>query len=94
MAHLRQGSLRVRPGESVQTGQQLADVGNSGNSTGPHCHVEVLDGAPDLSLLGTPAFCACGTPFGFTDVVRERGGTSKLLHRVIPRRGDVLSSVK
>ncbi|MGH8632185.1 MAG: M23 family metallopeptidase, partial [Burkholderiales bacterium] len=33
LAHLRQGSVLVKPGEKVVTGQRLADVGNSGNST-------------------------------------------------------------
>ena len=93
MAHLRQASMRVKPGETVQAGQQLADVGNSGNTSGPHCHVEILDSLPDLSLLGTQAFSSSGMPFGFRDVNRRRGGQHKSLRRTVPRQGDVLSSV-
>lgn len=94
MAHLREGSLRVRTGEPVQSGQRLAEVGNSGNTSGPHLHLEILDRPPNLSLIGTPAFSASGTPFGFRDVVRERRGRTESLRRTIPRRGDVLSSAK
>lgn len=40
-AHLS-NQLRVYPGQQVRQGDILALSGNSGNSTGPHCHVEVF----------------------------------------------------
>ncbi|WP_405404406.1 M23 family metallopeptidase [Streptomyces sp. NBC_01104] len=53
-AHLRRGSLRVRVGDSVRTGQQLAECGNSGNSTEPHVHFQLMDD-PDLDVaIGIP----------------------------------------
>ena len=41
LAHLRQGSVRVEPGDAVQTGEPLASVGNSGNTTMPHLHLQI-----------------------------------------------------
>jgi len=42
--HLRQGSLLVAKGDRVTAGQQIAQVGNTGSSEGPHLHFEVWDG--------------------------------------------------
>ena len=54
-AHLRRRSLRVAVGDRVRAGQQLAEVGNSGNSSEPHLHIQLMD---DRSLTA-----AAGLPF-------------------------------
>lgn len=59
LVHLRAGSLRVQVGEAVTTGQPIAGCGNSGNSTQPHVHVQVMD-SPDLAV-------ARGNPLTFTN---------------------------
>ncbi|MFF4505463.1 M23 family metallopeptidase [Streptomyces sp. NPDC001401] len=59
-AHLKRGSLAVRPGDRVRTGQLLGRCGNSGNSTEPHVHFQLMDSA-DLN-------CAHGTPFTWRGV--------------------------
>jgi murein DD-endopeptidase MepM/ murein hydrolase activator NlpD len=40
-AHLNWNSIRVVPGQRVARGEQLADSGNTGFSTGPHLHFVV-----------------------------------------------------
>jgi hypothetical protein len=61
LAHFRQGSVRVHVGETVQVGQLLAQVGNSGGSNEPHLHIhaqrpgsatEPMGGEPLPMLLG------------------------------------------
>ncbi len=54
LAHLQSGSIRVSVGQEVADGQQIARCGNSGNSTQPHVHVQVMDDADPLVARGVP----------------------------------------
>lgn len=53
LAHMRQGSIRVAPGDRVAMGDPLGEVGNSGASTEPHLHIHAQrpapEGAPPIS---------------------------------------------
>jgi hypothetical protein len=79
LGHLKQGSLIVKVGERVTKGQRIARVGNSGMSTEPHLHFQLMDTADWRS--------AHGLPLVIHDAVRN--GT--LVDRFEPRRGDVIT---
>ena len=53
LAHLRQGSVTVKPSERVTLGQRVGSVGNSGASTEPHLHIHAqrapASGEPPIS---------------------------------------------
>ena len=53
-AHLKPGSLLVKPGDRVQRGQRIAAVGGSGNSTEPHLHFHVCDSADLMRATAIP----------------------------------------
>lgn len=61
--HLRRDSLRVSVGDRVHTGQPIGEVGNSGNSSEPHLHVQLMDDAT--------ATAAAGLPFRWNDITIE-----------------------
>jgi len=54
LAHLRNGSLRVSPGQAVTRGALIGVVGNSGNSLVPHLHLQVMDNPDPLTARLVP----------------------------------------
>jgi hypothetical protein len=44
LAHLRNGSVRVRSGRQVDAGTVLGEAGNSGNTSEPHLHIHAVKG--------------------------------------------------
>jgi murein DD-endopeptidase MepM/ murein hydrolase activator NlpD len=53
-AHLRTGSVTVRPGQHLRAGDVLGNLGNTGNSDAPHLHFHVMDGPDPLRSDGLP----------------------------------------
>lgn len=83
LAHLRRGSVAVRPGQRVATGDVMGRCGNSGNSTQPHVHVQAMDG-PD-------AHVARGLPLAFRDYrEHDRAGWTGAVALGVPAEGAVV----
>jgi hypothetical protein len=62
-AHLRLGSVLVKPGMRVEAGQPLGLVGLSGKTMFPHVHFEVRQGArPVDPFVGPAAVEGCDQP--------------------------------
>jgi murein DD-endopeptidase MepM/ murein hydrolase activator NlpD len=76
IAHLKPGSITVSEGDLVDVGEQIAQVGNSGNTSEPHIHIHAQD-APtfDPNATGLPLrfgdYLANGAP---VDLGEPTGG--------------------
>jgi len=53
-AHMRRGTVRVSAGARVHQGEQIGNVGNSGNTQAPHLHFQLMDRADALAANGLP----------------------------------------
>lgn len=53
-AHLKPGSIKVKQGEKVKRGQVIAELGNAGNSSGPHLHMHITSGPSPLAAQALP----------------------------------------
>ncbi|MGR4010438.1 M23 family metallopeptidase [Leucobacter sp. 1207-22] len=54
IAHLKRGSLVVRKGDRVTAGDHIASCGNSGNSSEPHVHAQLMDRGSFWTGQGIP----------------------------------------
>jgi hypothetical protein len=95
MGHLRQGSIKVNVGERVREGQQIARVGNSGNSSAPHVHIQAQTlpiALGDIETIDLPQMLRTlhTYPLLFRDASLIRDGVETLPSAVDPRRGDVI----
>lgn len=52
--HLYANTITVRAGDTVEQGQVIAKMGTSGNSTGPHLHFEIRNGANSRNFRVDP----------------------------------------
>jgi len=78
MAHLQRRSLVVRKGDRVRAGDRLGRCGNTGNSSEPHVHFQLMDGPNPLT--------AAGLPFSFTGAHIEGDGREG-----VPATGDAVT---
>ena len=81
-AHMQTGSVRVKAGQRLRTGEVIGLLGNSGNTTAPHLHFGIVDRAD---------FFSNSLPFAFRSftvqgmaVFGPKPGTIKIIGK--PRR--------
>jgi hypothetical protein len=88
MGHLKQGSARVDVRDRVRLGQQLGQVGNSGNTGEPHLHIQVQNVPSfDDADAGIRTY-----PILFRDTVLIRGGEEQEPGDADARRNDSIRS--
>lgn len=55
LGHFHRGSIRVRVGQKLRTGDFIAQVGNSGNTSEPHLHINAMKpGTANAPYSGAP----------------------------------------
>lgn len=62
LCHLQRGSIVVRPAQTVRAGDLVARCGNSGNSTEPHLHLQVMTTADPTTARAVPFDLPGGMP--------------------------------
>src|SRR5215203_3909444 len=85
--HLEHGSVRVSEGERVRLGQQIAAVGDSGDSLWPHLHIHVQEGPVIDQKART-------VPVVIGDVLLMRNGRESRPAEADLRRGDQISRIE
>jgi hypothetical protein len=53
-AHLKTGTVKVKPGDQLTSGQVLGNLGNTGNTDAPHLHFHVMSTPDPLRSNGLP----------------------------------------
>lgn len=69
MAHIKRGSATVQVGDIVRCGQPIAAVGNNGQSSQPHLHIQVVEHPEGNNEPGQRTY-----PMVFRNAQITRGG--------------------
>lgn len=88
MAHFKPGSILVAEDEMVQAGQPIAQVGHSGNSFGPHLHIQAMDNADPHIANGLPLAFSHYEIFEFGQWCPVSKGIPKKTDRIRLRKTD------
>lgn len=81
MAHMRSGSIKVIVGQRIAVGRMIGEVGNSGNTTAPHLHLNLFD------QMDNP-LQARVLPFVFRRYERKNGNAWETIQNSIPQKGE------
>jgi hypothetical protein len=86
-AHLQKGGIKVRTGQHVRRGDVLALLGNSGNTTGAHLHLQVTDRNSVLQSQGVPFVFADFTYLGPGSDYPEKQVSERWINAIPPGNG-------
>jgi murein DD-endopeptidase MepM/ murein hydrolase activator NlpD len=93
-AHMQRGSLKVKLGDHVKTGQPIGLLGDTGNSTAPHLHFHVMDRPSPLDANGLPyvftRFSSRGVLAPGSDDAMQKGAAAKIDPRLAGEHKDEL----
>ena len=84
VAHLKQGSVKVKRGDKVRAGQVIGAVGNSGASGAVHVHFERRTGGGISGMETLPAY--------FRDVTLANGNVAAPERGLVLDTGDVVEA--
>lgn len=86
-AHLQRGSIKVRVREHVHRGDVLAFLGNSGNTSGAHLHLQVTDHNSVLQSQGVPFVFAAFAYLGLGSDYPEKQVSEPWVNSIPPGNG-------
>jgi Peptidase family M23 len=86
LQNLEQGSIMVRIGQLVGTGQQIGTIGFSGDITFPHLNYRVMNGPKALTAEGIPSY--------FNNYKLYKGSSFILVKRSRIDGGDIVESAR
>ncbi len=90
-AHLKLGSVRVHMGQHVSSGDVIALLGNSGQTTAPHLHFQITDGPAVFASEGIPYVLRSYTDLGSGQVFEENTHPTIPRRRAIPEENEVVA---
>jgi len=84
LSHLKEGSIRVKEGDTVKEGDEIGRCGNSGRSPYPHLHFQVQE---------TPYIGSVTKEYPISHYIQHRERGFSLRSYRIPERDDLVSNI-